>query len=971
MFKVSLCDRKYYSTVGTPLIQIGLYDLLRLCYENLPKDGEKGRHGQVFPYINNRLGRDYWPDNTIFNDYVGFADIDHITKKCADIIFNSFEELCKGFPYLIAINYSSSYFLRDNDVGLHIFINTGELNDREYFYWMRYLYGMLALRIKKVCGIDLRINQIKNKDGEYENIIDWHNCYITQRINLFYSPFKWNNDNIIFDPNEIEGLSEIKKKIEEEYRKELLFKDENKTEEYTESVNLDNIVITNRDNIDKVKVDRHLHIGCFSGNDIRWRICSISKELFGNDAQAKEWCDRYFYYDNGKSIYSTGKSYGTHQLVLNWLIENGYLTNKEEELYHSAEGYEVNTYLSNEYKDLILNKINEHKCFTTRGDTGIGKTVCFSLVNKEVNGIMLVPYLNMRKLYEENGIKIIERENQDKYDGNDACVMVYDRYTLLKDEQVFGKTVFIDESHVLFTDRQFRKRLIEVIEKIKRCAGKIVIISATPLDESKLLGSEEEIVFTKARKYVDMYWKDVRNINECKLLVDRIIEKNIKDSEYDLICLFSNRCVRYVYDNLLIRYGRSVHNIVNVFHRDYEDLGDIDRVMNSEILDKKINIGTSLIYNGLNFNNIENNILVIIQWEKYSTSAADIIQCVGRFRKCGVKVLVIAVDKEAEDYETNKMNSEILSKLNLDHKLFSYNEDYVKIADIVDELYEFRLSECTKEKVIEKLNAIGYIRITELENNMPEYIGVRKNMLKQKIDGIIKKEMNGIKLSRYENEIKKDGMKYYKKYMGTINNFLWKYSLDKKDLLELNSSQMIESDNNNKYYSLNDTIDYLNKIIVSSLDDENYWDNVEEELIKNWESINNEKLIKKQGHELQEAKKLNKKYGKYFHDYELDSVMENNCVNTLVADLITENKNACAEKSRKRSNASKKKAVHVIITDNMPGWMINKYKLSYNKIFDSSSDLAAYCHVKKSLVSYWFKLLYVSKIEHKFELSKT
>ena len=961
MFNVSLCDRKFYSKVGTPLVQVSLKDVLRLCLERLPKNGEKGKHGQIFPYINNRLGKDYWPNNVIYNDYVGFVDIDHIRKEVADKIFDSFEELCIGFPYLLAINFSSSYFKRENDVGVHIYINCGELNDKEYFYWMRYLFGMLCLRIKKVCGIDLKVGQIKNEKNGYEMIIDWHNCQITQRINLFYSPYKWNDDNVTFDPREVEGINEIKKSIEETFSKELLFKKEEKSEEYEESVSLDNIVIVEREGIDRVKIDRHLQIGHYSGNDIRWRICSISKEIFGDNDKAKEWCDRYFYYDNYKSIYISGKSYGVNQLVLNWLIENGYLFNKEEELYHSAEGYEVKTYLSEEYEDLILSKIEEHKVYTNRGDTGLGKTVCFSGINKKLKGIMLVPYLNMRKLYEENGIKIIEKDNQDEYDRDEACVMVYDRYALLKDEQVMGKIVFIDESHVLFGERQFRKRLIEVIEKIKRCASKVVIISATPLYETKLLGSEEEIVFTKAKKYVDLYWKDVRNINECKVLVDKVIDDNIKNKNYDLVCLFSNRCVRYVYDNLLVRYGRSVHNKVNVFHRDYEDLGDIDRVMNSEILDKRINIGTSLIYNGLNFNNVEKNILVIIQWEKYSTSAADIIQCVGRFRKCGVKVLVIAVDKEKEDYESNKLNSEILSKLNLDHKIFSYNEDYVTIAEVVDELYNFRMNECIKEKVLEELGKVGYIRIKEFDSNLPEDIGVRKNLLKQKIDVIIKKEFNGIELSKKEKELKKDGMKYYSNEMNTIDEFLWKYKMSKEDLLNLNSSQMIDSENNVKYVSLEQTIKYLNRIIISSLDDDIYWNNVEEELKKEWKIINNEKIVKKQGSELKKAKDLNKKYRKYFIDYELDSILEQNCIKNLVSDLIIENKNSNEEKSNKRKIASKKKEKEVIIDKNMPGSLVNKYKLSYGKTFNSSKELATYCNVSNMLVSKWYRHSYIAK----------
>lgn len=953
MFNVSICDKDYYAPAGTPLYTVNLRDILELCFSKLVDDKCKGKHGYIFPYINNRLGREWWPNSTIFNDYVGFIDIDHLKKDIAQRIFDSFEELCKGFPYLLAINYSSSYFRRDDDVGLHLYINCGELNDREYYYWMRYLFGMLLFRIKKVLGIEL----------EGEEIVDWHNCQITQRILLYYSPYKWNEDNIEFDPSEIVGLSEIKKKVEDKYREELRFgnSSNNENTEYEPSIEIENIELVNEDK-NKVKVDRHLHIQGMSGNDIRWRICSISKKLFSTEEEAKYWCDRYFYYDNGKSIFIKGKDYGINSTVLNWLISNGYLKEKDIELYHHDEGYEVKTYLSEEYKDLIINKINEHKCLTIKGDTGLGKTVCISMINKEMKGIMLVPYLNMRQLYESQGIKIIERENQLDYNPEESCVMVYDRYSLMNDSQVQGKTVFIDESHVLFTDRTFRKRLIEVIEKLKRCAGKIVIISATPLYESEILQSEETLVFTKARRYVDLYWKDSSSINECKVLVDAIISENMKNGKYDLICLFSNRCVRYVYDNLLVRYGRSIHNVVNVFHRDYEDLGDIERIMKTEVLDKKINIGTSLIYNGLNFNNVENNVLVVIEWDKYHTHGADLVQCIGRFRKCGINVYIVGVDYEIEDYESNKLNSQILTKLHLDHKLFSYNEDYVNISEVVDELYNFKSNECIKETTIEYLKSYGYIRVHEIEDSIDEEIGPRKNMLKERIDMIVKKELKGEKLTFKEEELKKNGMKYYTSEMKHINDYLWKYSLTKENLLELNDSQMIKSDNSVKYVSLFGTISYLNKIILSSIDDMNYWNNVEDELKKEWKEINNEKIIKKQGSELKKVKDLNTKYNKFFSDYEHNDNMKD-CVSSLINTLIKENKDKNEEKSKKRSNASKRKSKKVVVTDKMPGWMINKYRLSYNKSFDSSNDMALYCNISKGLITKWIKLLYVNKLD--------
>lgn len=959
MLTVSLIDKNFEDVpAGTPMVQLSLYTILQLCQTNLKNDFNKGSHGQIVPYINNRFGMAYWPDNTIYNDHVGFLDLDYMTKESTEKIYDAFEQICMKCPYVLGIQYSASYYNPEKEKnGLHIFVCMEAYNQHDYKRNIRYIFAVVCRVILNVTGIDVRQPQLF-KDSKGLKIIDDTCCKITQKCNLYYSTFKWNENYDFFDESVL--TTDVKVKLREEYAG-YIFAEEKEQTTLKTVINADNYEIL-YPNKESVKIDRFLNINGNTGNSIRYKICSIFNILFNNNDLSRNYINRYFVDGEGKSFYQANQ-YVLYDDILSWLIAEGYIKDKNQpELYHSKDGYEVNTYLSNEYKDLIIDNINNHKCITINGETGIGKTVCFSQINKEMNGIMLVPYLSMRKLYEEQGITIVERSNQDDFTFAECCVMVYDRLSLISDDKIFGKAIFIDESHILFTDRKLRQRLIEVIEKVKRCAAKIIIISATPLEETKIFNSEIELKFTKPRKYINLFWKNVENVNAARMLIEGIVDKNIKENIYDRVCIFTNRCSRYVYDNLLVRYTRSIHNNVNIFHREYEEFGDIERVTKNEILDKKINIGTSLIYNGLNFNNTESNILVVIEWIKGETSYAEIIQAAGRFRKAGITVYIVGINSEAEiDDEFSKQNAQILSKLNLDKKLFSYDNDYIVIPEVVEELFQFRKHECTKERVISKLNEAGYFIINEIEEKLNDDGFNRKNLLKEKIDLIIKKELMNESLSPRECHLKIDGMEYYNAEVKMINWFMFKYHISAEQLINLNKSEMINSTNKVKYQRLNSTIDKLEKIILASLDDEEYWHKVSSDLKNEWNNINNERIIKKQGSELKKAMNYNKKYHKYFDQYENRDLKSENVYTTLINDLIKDNTIKNEDKSKKRAEAGKKTA-KIEVTNNMPGKLINKYKLKVGKKFTSRTEMSEYCGVNPKQVTTWVNLHYINKI---------
>jgi len=894
-YLVSVSAKTYNQKAGTQLHIENFKAILEMCKNILQDDGFKGNHGQIFPYLNNVLGKEYWPDNKIYNGNVSFFDLDHITKECAECIYNKFEVLCKMFPSILAIQYSSSYFINpDKKCGLHIYVGTRELDNYEYYEENRLIYMTLLQAIHKVTGYDLSVPQINDNV-----IVDNHNMEMHQRINLYYSPYKWNNECDNFDERTISSSID---RLEAKWG--MLFEKKTKTTiryanvyDYTgyEAVKLD----------DKIKVDRHLVVGKFSGNDLRWRISSIANNLFKSNA--KEWCDSNFFYENNRSIW-TNVDKGVNHLVLNWLINKGLINNNlnlSNDYSYEEDGIEVKDWLS-EHKETIVSTIKENKVVTVIGTPGIGKTTLIRDIANEMNGIVLTPFNVMRKLYECAGITIVDKSNRNEYDfEKNAAVLVYDQLPKIR-QHIDEKTIFIDESHILFKDREYRKQLDVVLEILKEHIGKIVIISATPLNETKLLKSNVELKFWKRKPKTNLFWRNVKNLNEMKFLAEKIVFQNINDERYTNICLFGNRSPRMIYDNLTVMYGREIHNKVNIFHRDYENTGDIERVISTEILDKKINLGTSLVYNGLNFKNEGANILVVIEYEEGQSGWWDIIQACTRVRNSKVTVYVVAAKTKEDDISLDEkiQDAKMLNMIGVSKSLIGYNNNYVDNENVVRELNEFRMNECSIENGLNILNTYKWLNVNVLDEVDIECNGIKRNLLRTKIDKIIKKELNNIEFSDNEKETIKDGIEYYEATKYEIELTCKNFGVDINDIIRLNNSETIDSKNNNKTVTLNTTIDHIKYNVISSIDDIEYWKNIKKQISK---AVDGNMMFAIRMNQIENVIAIwNKWHDKHFNFIELSNTNGYGNVSGMINDMIEENNTKNEAKSKKRSEAGKK-----------------------------------------------------------------
>lgn len=904
MYYVTLSDETYYQKSGSPLKKIPLKVICQGCKDNLTNDNNKGSHGSIFTYINNVLGVDYWPNHKIFNDGVMFCDIDWITKECADCIFDSFDRIKLYFPSLLATQFSASYYDETSKkAGLHVYIATYELDNNDYEEIGAYAYMALFKAIEKVTGYDLRIGQVYDEEHQrYGTIIDLHNIHMYQRFGLYYSDYRW-NDNVV--PFSLVDYENVIDKLEEYYKdfipvkKKKVFNDISfikQNEEYEAT----NITLDK-----KIKVDRNLVVGSFSGSDLRWRIAAIANNLFGD--KGKEWCDKYFYYENDKSIWQNA-NYTPNYLVVNWLMSKKLIANTLDnslDYSYEGEGTEVKTWLKDEQYDFIKSEIDKHKVICIEGDPGIGKTNCFGCMAKENNWVIMTPFLDMRHLYEVNGLTVVDKSNRYHFDfQNNACVFVYDQLPKVKDK-IIGKTIVIDESHVAYKDRLFRNTLIEVENILKDWTGKIVIVSATPLEETKTLKVEKTLKFWKRRSKVEVVWQNVKTLKDMKYLAEKVVMMNLNDEHYTQICLFGNRSPRMIYDNLTIYYGRDIHNKVNIFHNDYREIGDIDRVKETEVLDKKVNLGTSLVYNGLNFKNEGGKILVVIEYEEGQSGWWDIIQACSRVRLSKIVVYVIASKKSEDNVNLDEKieDAKFLDQMGIDKNLIGYNHNLVEHEDVVRELDVFNERNCTIEYAIEVLKSKEWINVTV--NDEDFHVDEKKtNLLRKKIDDIIKKQMNGVGLDDKEIETIKDGKEYYDATIDEINKVCMNYDIDSDYIIRLNNSETIQSKNNVKTVTLRTTIDHIEYNVKAAIDNIDYWNNIMKQLEKNYMGNVLYKIRKK---EINDIIQTWNNYHKYFDGLELSMTNGYGNVKGMIEQMIEENEKKNEEKSKKRANARSKK----------------------------------------------------------------
>lgn len=929
---------------GTILQKVLLKDILNAC-KQCPIARQKHENGAIFPYISQTLGKTNWKDQLGTNDGVIFIDIDNITKQAATEIYDNFERLGLYFPALYAIQYSSSHYISNKKSGLHIYVASDTLNSIDYKYYATLSLMIFARAVEKCLNIDLRKCMI-----DQEVILDDHNTEMTQRFFLFHSDYKINEDCIIINDSII-PKEHLTKLIEHYPRLRLV-----KSIYVNKKIDLEMTATNN--NIKKICVDRNFTIGKYSGNDIRWRISRIAQNLFGDDAQ--QWCDRYFYFkDNNnrnRSIYSKQSNVENISIIIKeWLEDNHYLQSSQSNVIRKNE-YII------KYKDKILDFINKHDRTEVVAPTGTGKTTFingekdskYDLFNQNIsaqfslarhlNAIVIVPFNVTNKLY-DNLIEI-NSDNNNKVDDNNACVMVWDQ-AIKHWNKIKDRTLIIDEAHCLYLDRTYRDKAVQLMKKIKEDNCKIILFTATPADEAKELDCQI-MKFNNERDYIKTDFIKVNNIDISQY---NYIVKCLENNWYDKIVLFDDTSAKKIYEKLYCS-GKFIDDVAYI-RADTKNSDDFKYLRQYEQLNKKLTICTCVAFNGLNFKNENENVLVITSLSKNTTSG-EIIQEAGRIRKSNVFLKVFYNDIEKVDnLEENIRRAEILNNaekvLDIPQGLIRYDEHLVNedIKQSLRSIQKYVNEHSLIDVIFEDLLKTGYfvIKTNDWTDDSKKYGNMMRLELKRKESNefLIDLKNNDMLEKTYDSDYKIEWQNQIKKminndtYIGvTLDTFIDMYDNKKKNTL------------------ISSIIEKMKQIIYISLLDESSWSKYEKNISNVQTMLGDDQVaIKKLYSNYKENKKIRNKY-KDKIIYKEKNIID---LSNVFVDVIAELARLYDEEKEKVRTSRQKR---IIITDKFK--FRQKYNLEIGQTFDSCIELARHINKNKDTVSKWMKKEWIKEL---------
>ena len=655
-----------------------------------------------------------------------FIDIDGLTKEEADNIYDKFEDFTKYLQNLVAIQKSSSYYVgSSHGIGLHFFFVIPESSEDEFLDEVPYINAAFSFTYEKLFGKEIKIDDISRQPY-------W-------RSFIHYGEYKW-NDNAYC----VEYTKENKKTLREKYPD--YFK---KAAASSDIVYVPDTSVTINNNINTAKSiypykQRWVLVETLRRikDDFDFILNTLDtfcERCHSDGSPHRSWeAEIRRIYNQRNPIYD-----GAYYNAIEHLEEKGVLTVMSK----SGNALKENEFMYDR-KDEIIDFIKKNRSSCIVAPTGSGKTtlingfvrrenvgtilgsnVLHEGIAEELNAVVIVPYNATNQLY-DNLYEVSTRKNNNKEEipSDRACTLVIDQAISHWDE-IKNRQIIIDESHVLFADRSFRDKAAALLQKMKDEKDNIRVccVSATPLGEVDLLGCVK-LTYKKVRKMIKLEIVDTNNIDYTMLNYAKVA---LKARYYDKVVIFSDRFSRKLFENLIPIYG--LENIAYM-RSNLKDSADFKNIVDTEMVDKKVTIATRVAYNGLNFKNDKDKVLVLTSFTPNETLPSEIIQSIGRFRNCKVNVKCV-IDKEK--------NNESISERAKRAKFYDteFNEEGVKKAfgsnysselldedkkNILEEIESYNATHSTRENLIEELKRTGYIIIGEKNDEIKPMIVEKK-----------------------------------------------------------------------------------------------------------------------------------------------------------------------------------------------------------------------------------------------------
>jgi len=747
---------------GTVLHQMSLDYVLDYC-SKLLKAPKKHQDGAIFPYINDTLGKENWVVPEGINGGVVFIDIDHITKDTARTIFDNFEKISLKFPCLYAIQYSSSYFLSEKNAGLHCYVKTNIIDGEEYNRFACICLAAFAQVVNVVTGIDLRVPQLEDSV-----ILDTHNTNITQRFFLYYSPYKVNPLCSFFTENTIdkESLNRLRKNFP------LILGNLGRIAK-NDIVDVESYEISG-DVSSRIQLDfnKECAVSNFLSN-MGWDEKKIVETLLSIDSRdddayrRKHGQSRAMHFaqiartSKGRTIQEWQKNRAVEILSkcgISVIEDNskGILTIKRN-------------HFITEFKEQIIDFISANDKVEIVAPTGVGKTTLinggeynvganlfdpdatgFYSLAEDLNAVVIVPFNVTNKLY--NHLHEVSSENHNPVKANRPNVMIWDQ-AIAHWNEIKDRTLIIDEAHCLFLDRTYRDKAVILMNKIKEDNCKIVLFTATPSGEGEELGCKY-LRFNNERNNIRTDFVKVNNVDVAQY---KFITKCLETGWYDRIVLFDDTTAKKIYEKI---YCDGIYvNDVAYIRSDTKDQKDFKDLRDKEMLSKRLTICTCVAFNGLNFKNKGEKILVITSASKGSTTSSEIIQEAGRIRNSDVFLKVYYDEKDrAENLDENIKKAEMFHTaevtLDIPEGLLTYDNRLIdpEIQEALRSIRDYIAKKSDIDVIVKELDDAGYFVIRKLDLSDEKRDSGNKMSLslkKRESDSLKEDIMDGTLLDKY------------------------------------------------------------------------------------------------------------------------------------------------------------------------------------------------------------------------------
>ena len=746
-------------SLGTDLIQKDFKTLILETSDPTKYNPQekKENDGLYVRYASNVLGR-YCPErkniaekskvNEFATSKLIFIDIDDITKEEVDNVFAIADELFKQFPFVMGMQKSTSYYLKKDKAGLHIFCRVNEYN-------LSYcpVYSVMLSAIV----FDWISSKVKLSNNAWDPSL--HSFW--QRFFIHYGEVRWNDDYTIWDMKvDINEKERLMKKYKEFFNKVSGF-DMSGGEDDVDNAVPDNAVPDNAYiDITKVKqrtyatpLEAKLKDGevlkmpgdvIFMDHKERFMIAAALKSRLGVDfATFKE----FFSHIMSKS---EGIVSDCHLLYQYWnQKENDVKENSERDyptiglsklrrrgwLVEMTTGCDMksNEYLA-KYEDEIVDFIKAHKRCAVTAPTGAGKTTlingtggdvdCIDIfdvtgnigVAKLLNAIVIVPFNATNQLYNNLfEISTVKGNQNDIIPEDKACTLVIDQaYKHIKEFE--GRYVIIDESHVLFIDRNYRESAAKLLVALKECNCHICCMSATLTGEIDVLGITDIYSKTKDRNKANVKFIQVEPKKS-----GAVVMMEMCDPRYDRIVLFSDSYTLKAAE-WIVNKKTLAPSEVTIMHSRFASTKQFERLKDTEMLENQYTLCTRLAYNGLNFKNKGERIKIIMDFVPGDTLPAEVIQAIGRIRNSKVDAVIVRNDHSLENVAEGINNARIISQFRCENNskhLFehTYNKNYLDdvIAAASLEIDKYRRTHSSVEYLEKELKGTGYINLKIVE----------------------------------------------------------------------------------------------------------------------------------------------------------------------------------------------------------------------------------------------------------------